>query len=546
MKWSTKGCVLILAATLISMTLRVPRLAQRPLHGDEAVHADKFGTLLEEGVYEYDPFEYHGPTLNYFTLVPAWLTSVDVLAEATELTIRIVPVFFGVMLVVLLLLLRDAMGPKPAAVAAVLTAISPAMVFYSRYYIQEMLLVSFTFAAIVSGYRYARSRRLAWAIATGVFLGLMDATKETCIISYAAMLLALVFVLLLRRRRAGNIADVLESVKSRDIALGLAAALIVAGLFFSSFLTHPSGVVDSIRTYTTYFDRAQHSGIHDHPWYYYLHLLTYFQIGEGPFWTEGLIVVLALVGFFAALRGRDFEQGQLSFFRFIAFYTALMTLIYSAIPYKTPWCLLGFLHGMILLAGLGAVRLVRAAPHAVPRLIIMLLLFEAGVHLGWQAWLNNYRYYADSRNPYVYAHPTEEVFRVPELLSEYAAVHEDGYSIPISVICADKDYWPLPWYLRRFDRVGYHHKVPNNAADKAIHLVSPQFEGALANTLYVQTPVHRRNMYMFLFDEPYYIWLRPKIKLTGFVRKDVWEALRNDSVPPADISAPETKTTNDE
>ena len=38
-----------------------------------------------------------------------------------------------------------------------------------------------------------------------------------------------------------------------------------------------------------------------------------------------------------------------------------MLVVYSAIPYKTPWCLLGFLHGMILLAGVGAVVLVRSA-----------------------------------------------------------------------------------------------------------------------------------------------------------------------------------------
>ncbi|NQT01065.1 MAG: TIGR03663 family protein, partial [Planctomycetes bacterium] len=60
-----KCCVLILAATIVALALRLPRLRQRPMHGDEAVHADKFGELLEDGVYTYDPYEYHGPTLNY-------------------------------------------------------------------------------------------------------------------------------------------------------------------------------------------------------------------------------------------------------------------------------------------------------------------------------------------------------------------------------------------------------------------------------------------------------------------------------------------------
>jgi hypothetical protein len=31
---------------------------------------------------------------------------------------------------------------------------------------------------------------------------------------------------------------------------------------------------------------------------------------------------------------------------------------------------------------------------------------------------------------------------------------------------------------------------------------------------------------MFLFDEPYYVWLRPKVKLLGFVRKDLWDSFQ--------------------
>jgi hypothetical protein len=123
-----KGCVLILAATVVALALRLPRLKQRPMHGDEAVHAIKFEDLLERGVYAYDPNEYHGPTLNYLTLIPAWLTGARTLAQTTEFTLRIVPVFFGVCLVLLLLLLMDGLGTAAAVYAGILTAISAAMV----------------------------------------------------------------------------------------------------------------------------------------------------------------------------------------------------------------------------------------------------------------------------------------------------------------------------------------------------------------------------------------------------------------------------------
>ena len=69
------------------------------------------------------------------------------LAQTTETDYRIVPVVFGVGLIVLLWFLADGLGRGPAVLAGLFMAISPAMVFYSRYYIQEMLLVFFTLAA---------------------------------------------------------------------------------------------------------------------------------------------------------------------------------------------------------------------------------------------------------------------------------------------------------------------------------------------------------------------------------------------------------------
>ena len=520
-----KCCVLILAATIVALALRLPRLRQRPMHGDEAVHADKFGELLEEGVYEYDPNEYHGPTLNYLTLIPARLSSAEKLAEISEFTLRVVPVFFGVSLVLLILLIGRGLGSKAAAYAAVLTAISPAMVFYSRYYIQEMLLVSFTFSAIVFGYRYTQSRKVAWVILTGMSLGLMHATKETCIIAFGSMFLALGITLLMRREK-GSIVNALRAVKPSHFLAFLAAGIVASALFYSSFLSNPRGILDSIRTYTTYFDRAGNNTLHIHPWYYYIRMLLYSRFFEGPRWSEALIVLLDLVGFAAAVIKKGLSCANIHLVRFLGFYTLILTVVYSIIPYKTPWCVLGFLHGMILLAGVGAVVLVRLLPNVLPRLIVLCLLFEGSIYLLWQSYLNSYEYYSDSRNPYVYAHPTDEVFTIVKRIEEMARVHPDGYKMHIQVICPGKDYWPLPWYLRRFEyeTIEWWESVDNSVASAPLIIASPEVEAALTNKLYALTPVQERQMYLFLFDEPYYMWLRPKVKLLGFVRKDLWDA----------------------
>src|SRR5438067_6662312 len=129
-RWSALLLLLALAAAL---ALRLPQLDTRPLHNDEAVNAIKVSELWQQGRYAYDPDEYHGPALHYATLPFIWLSPARDFSQLGEKTLRLVPVFFGVALILLLWLLRDGLGPTATLFAAGLTAISPAMVFYSRY-----------------------------------------------------------------------------------------------------------------------------------------------------------------------------------------------------------------------------------------------------------------------------------------------------------------------------------------------------------------------------------------------------------------------------
>src|ERR1051326_539922 len=134
---------LLLAATL-ALLLRCPQLERRPMHNDEAVNAIKFGELSEHGDYKYDPNEHHGPSLFYATLAVARLTSSPDFEHLTETKLRLITVAFGLGLIVLLPLISDGLGQRAAIWAGVFTAVSPAMVFYSRYNIHEMLLVFFS------------------------------------------------------------------------------------------------------------------------------------------------------------------------------------------------------------------------------------------------------------------------------------------------------------------------------------------------------------------------------------------------------------------
>jgi uncharacterized protein (TIGR03663 family) len=500
------------------------------MHTDEAVHAQKFGRDLLQGTYRYDPNEYHGPTLIYATLIPARLSGADTYAQVTEVTLRIVPVVFGTLLVLLIAGLSRGLG-FAAVVAAVLAALSPAMVFYSRYYIQEMLLACFTLGLIVCGYSYARTRSLLWAIAAGAFAGLMHATKETAIIAFASMALALVVVIATqpgRRRR------ILAGVNWLHILLGVVAAVLVSAAVFSGFFRRPEAILDSYRTYGVYLSRGGgQDTTHVHPWYYYLQILLYARYFHGPIWTEAWIVLLAVVGAVAAFRGPRVGPVDSKLVRFLAVYTAAMIVVYSAIPYKTPWCVLSFLTGLILLAGVGAASLWTWAKGPALRGVVGVLVLAAAAHLAFLAYRANFVYYADSRSPYVYAHPTEEIFTAVNVVREYAATVGVGHSPErrLQIAVPGNDYWPLPWYFRDLPCVAYTSEVPSDVGP--VILISDALEGALSRRLYEETPREQRRMYLYLFDDPYYIWARPGVKLLGFVRKDLWDELASRQSDPA-------------
>jgi len=507
----TAAVALILAVAAGALAFRLPRLALRPLHCDEAVEAVKTGILFDSGVYRYDPHEYHGPTLHYATVPFLWLSGAKSFADASETTYRLVPVAFGVGLVLLLLLVGDGIGWPAAAVAGALTAISPAMLFYSRYYIHEMLLVFFTAAAIGAGWRYVRSRKLAWALAAGICLALMHATKETCVLAFAAMGLALA-AKLGWRKLWGEAFDLRGAIEAEHVALALAIAVTVSVTLFSSFFTNWRGPLDSILTYRSYLTRSGGAGAHDHPWHYYLGILAYARYGRGAWWSEGLILALALVGLIAALWPRRSNEGMPPLPRFLAFYTLFLTAIYSAIPYKTPWCALSFLHGMILLAGFGVVALVRLVPTHLLKAAVVLLLAAAGHQLAGQAYRAalDRRFVCDYRNPYVYGHTTWDLLEVSRRAEQIAPVHPKGRAMVIKVIASDRDYWPLPFYLRRFPNVGYWSDLPADP-DADLVIVSADLADALERRL--------RGDY---FSETR--GLRPRVLLRVYIRRDLWNA----------------------
>ncbi len=519
--------------TLAALGLRLPSLGNRPFHADEAVHAIKFRELWEKGVYRYDANEFHGPTPYYAALPVVALRGRATIAETRESDYRLAIALFGAGMVLLLWLASDGLGRSATIIAALLIAVSPAMVFYSRYFIQEIPLTFFTLAAIVCGWRYLQSRKTGWAIVTGICVGLMIATKETAVLSFIAALVAWggavrgpwVSVRSKESREAiGENPEPPTSENSpprpltpdlRALAYMLLAALLTACLFLTGFGTNMAGPIDYLKSYTPWLGRAHGTDIHLHPWNYYLRILIWPESEKGgPLSTELLIVGLAMVGSAVSIfRPRNLPPDTApGFARFIAVYTLVLTVLYSAIPYKTPWCLLTFLSGMVLLAGSGAATLLLILPGKPLKARAVLLLAAGMAHLGWMAYRVSFIHFADTKNPYVYSPTAPEVNALKDRVEALAHAYPQGDQMVVSVVWTDDYYWPLPWYLRRFPNVGYWHAIPPEIADSPVILSAPSFDEELTRRL---DATHLMTGYF---------GLRPGVVVQMWVRLDLWEA----------------------
>lgn len=512
MKSSSKYLLAILLLQMVlALVLRTHNLNERPMHTDEAVQALRFGQLLETGQYKYDPKRFHGPTLYYFTLPVAWLRGQENLQQIDEYTIRLVSAIIGSTLVLSLFWLRDGLGRIGLLYAGALITVSPAMVYFSRYYIQEMLLVAFTAGMLACGWRYYRDRRVVWVVAVGVFAGLMHTTKESCLISWLAIVVALIACRITAIRAQHKDTNDIGLIKSQTIKHGISActaAVVVSVTFYSSFFSNLQGVWDSL---ASPFILSLEPG-HDKSFFYYIKLMIGLEGSPGIISSEIAIAGFALVAAFISFSEDWKSSPSNQFRRFLTYYTITVFAIYSLLPYKTPWLILNIQLGLLLMAGSGLDTIYNRSKKLLPRIGI------AGIYLMALAFLfdgtlkASFRYGADERNPYAYAHTSSDVLEIEKRMKQLAELTLDGQDLSVKVI--SEEYWPLPWYLRNFDQVGYWSEMPAHP-DASVIIVSAGFQEALDKKLLKQYQVEFRG-------------LRPGVILLVYIERELWNKYLNE------------------
>ena len=425
------------------------------MHTDEAINAYITGQLLDGEKYQYDPIDRHGPALVELTLPIVHLEGSQKFSDLTETQLRLVPVLVGSATILLFAAAVEIFGFIPSLVAALLFAFAPLPVYYSRYFIHETLFVAATFGLILSGARALLKNSLSAAALAGFCAALMLACKETAALHFFALGLAVTIGW--RLRATGKI-------PSLKIWLTAVITFLLAGiLMFTWFGQNWSALADLFRAIPHLAARASGEG-HEKPFWYYLVLLA-------GGWSGGLILALALLGIFRATN---------SFTRLsLAIYTVLIYTIYCAIPYKTPWLALNFWLPLSLLAGFAVEWLWFASTRFSRRAAIVIGCGALGILIAHDTRQRVFIFPADERNPYVYAHTTEDLLGLPIRLEELA--QQDKIPNPRIAVIA-KDAWPLPWYLRKFLNVGFWQ--PNQEiGDTDFFITTTDVSGKLAERL---------------------------------------------------------------
>ncbi len=405
----------LLAGTilLVAAALRFWQLDFVPFHHDEGVNGVFLDTLFHKGTYQYNPTNFHGPTLYYFALFTSYLNTFFLGKPGfNEIALRMIPAFFGMGVLALVLSLRRHLGSWATLCATALLAISPGMVYISRYFIHEMQFVFFTLLAVVAMLRFRPRGAWWWPALLSVFVaGIFSShalgdwvqsrqIDSLTITKFQFLLMSLGFcVAVTLARPLGNRSGVFVAAVSLALLFGSkeTAPISVIVLLFSGALTWLLCEKGQLRkaalSSTRNADENESRALFWLDWrlvavalgavslfwiviafffssfsrdYYHEGMANFFsaydvwrKTGESDFQAKPLLTYLVWMLtieptiFVLGLVGIVLSLWQRSnrFAVFVALWACGIFLAYSLIPYKTPWLMINFVLPFALMSG---------------------------------------------------------------------------------------------------------------------------------------------------------------------------------------------------
>jgi uncharacterized protein (TIGR03663 family) len=433
---------LLICILFITLVLRFAFLDLKLYHHDEAVHAWFAYELLTKGTYIYDPM-FHGPFLFYAT------AGFFTLFGDSDLVGRLLPAFLGTVLVALVypLYRMGYLDGRQMIVAALFLALSPNMVYFSRFLRNDIFIAFFSLLLVVAALAYFSTGKLRYALVAGSAAALGMSSKENMPIVLLICGSYLLFALWSRRL-------VFPPTWRRDIILATILAGGVIALFYSSFGAHPEIVLKAgsmaIDHWTAMHEIQRLGG----PWFFYIILFLLYEVPILLLAAIGLVQFIIGGTIISSLRSWKRESSlddlisdplslrerllsslrrpeigftydpKLEFIRFSIWWMITSLAVYAYLGEKVPWLILHQLLPMIFVATYQIDRVKTV-------IIAVGLVFLLGMmlHVAFTP--------ADISEPIVQVQNSEDL----RLIMGWIDASD-------RVALATSTYWPLPWYYR--------------------------------------------------------------------------------------------------
>ena len=445
------GVIFVFAACILRFTL----MDNKPIHFDESINMWFVKRIWEEGFFTYDPTNYHGPLYFYLVHLAQVFTTYDFLST------RWVASLFSVLTLVILW-----WGPVAQRAAfrwaAVFLLFSPAMAFYGRSGIHESTFVFFQVLGFLSFHYWTQGelKKFWWTFAAGL-LGMM-ALKETFVILILAMIPTLGLSWILNQktfRFSLEFARLKKSLMSEGVKTPLIFMLLLFVGVYTGFGGNPKGIGDFFVALMPWLKTGVQGAGHQKPFLHWATLMVQ---------NEFAILTGFAVGLVFAHRSK-----------WIAFYASFAIVnwvIYSLIPYKTPWCIISVLWPFALVAGFGmkifleqsgtklSVRTLKSVS-----ITVMVLLFGGGSYIMYQI---QYQAPIDMNHPYVYVNST---YQMKEFISKVQGLIQANPLLREKVIqIGSEESWPFPVVFAKIFTLKYEKYEALVDAGAIAYIVDPK------------------------------------------------------------------------
>jgi len=443
---------------ILAFILRFWQLDLKLLHHDEAIHSWFCYELLTTGAWQYDP-SYHGPFLYYVT------TGMFALIGPSDFAARLLPSLFGFMVIPLVYAIHRIgyISKNQTLVVALFLAISPDMVYFSRFLRHDIFMLFFTMLLLVAIlYWFERGTTRFAVIAAVAAAGALCCKEEMPVI--------LIVFILFFAYAAWKGRFTLPPHWKADLLLFIVLTAAIMCVLYSAFFFHMDTLVGKnfqitlqgvhFEANTTGWYQAVDHWVAMHeeqrlggPMYFYIPLFLLYElpifilavIGTLQFMAEGLHPLrfakkvkswiqkrrfalptrdLAAVTLQQLREGQEVNRKSEEFFRFCIVWMLSTMAFYAYVGEKVPWLIIAQLLPMCFVATYKLNWQKTAFALAGCIFLIVMTWHVAFVPM-------------DINEPIVQVQNSEDMREVMGLMDNSS-----------KVVIASQDYWPLPWYYR--------------------------------------------------------------------------------------------------